>query len=152
MRIVQMGIYRTVKAFLIAPLIVPLVFCLAFPGKETSGDFSVRNSFMGFLIIACYALPLAYLGELLLGVPTWIFFKYYSIKSYPAFAAGGAFLGLLFYLGLEALVGNFATYPLTREFSPFVSPYLKIDIIAASALAILFRAIVFSGRPQKSPK
>jgi len=144
--------FRTVSAFLIAPLVVPLVYCLPLPGTETTGPFSVRDRLAGILIFALFALPLAYLGELLLGVPAWIIFKYYSISSYPAFAAGGAFLGLLFYVGMEAWVGNFTTYPLTREFNPFVSPYLNVDIVGASASATLFRAIAFSGRPREPSK
>ncbi|MFZ3211137.1 MAG: hypothetical protein WA188_06440 [Terriglobales bacterium] len=105
------------------------------------------------LAYSLYALALAYLAELLLGVPTWLCFRHYGIRSWAAFAAAGAGLGLLFYMAVEALVGNFGRYHhLTREFSPFPSPYLDIDVLAGLASAILFRVMVFSGQVQKTPK
>jgi hypothetical protein len=140
---------RTVAAFLVAPLAVPLVFSLL-------GLFSPGISPLGWLagvyIVSFYALPLAYLAELGLGVPAWMIFKHYNIRSFPAFAVGGASLGLLFYLGMEAWVGNLISRPLLQEFNPFRSAYLNLDVIAGSASALLFRSIVYSGVPRKSSK
>ena len=140
--------HRTAKAFLIAPLIVPLAFLLPLPGEDNSGHSSIWTVVPAiFMMSIFYVLPLAYLAELLLGLPAWIVFRHYRIRSVFAFAAGGAFLGLIFYVVMEALVGNFRARPLALEFNPLESPYLNVDVIAGFSSAVLFRAILFSGQP-----
>jgi hypothetical protein len=140
--------HRAVRAFLLAPLVVPVAFCLPLPGREFSKP--VGNILAHLVVYTIYAVPLAYVGELLFGVPAWIAFRHYGIRSYAAFGAGGAVLGLVFYLAMEASVGDFQR--LTLMFNPLASPYLSIDIVAASASAILFRAVVFSGVSSAPPK
>jgi H+/Cl- antiporter ClcA len=114
------------------------------------GDFTVSSVPEGILVFAVFGLPLAYLGELLLGIPAWLLFKRYGVRSYFAFAAGGAFLGLLFYVGTDVLTGNFKTLPSPNEFNPIRSAYLDLDIASAMAAAIIFRAIVFSKQRQEA--
>jgi len=123
---------RTVAAFLIAPLIVPLVFSLVGFVSDAYNlrTFSLQEFVDGLLLYTIYGLPFAYMAELLLGVPVWLAFRYFRIRSFVAFAAGGAFLGLLFYLIWEGWPGDLL--------------FLAIFVIAASASAALFRAIAFS--------
>lgn len=125
---------RTVAAFLIAPLIVPLVFTLISFAADAynSRTLSPQEPLYGFPAFTIFGLPYAYMAELLLGVPAWLAFKYFRIRSFAAFAAGGAFLGLLFHL----IFGGWRSWP----GDPLL---LAIFVIAASASAILFRAMVF---------
>ena len=58
------------------------------------------------LIFAPYALVISYIAEFLLGVPVWMVFRRYGVHSLPAFAAGGALMGWLVNLGMEAPTGN----------------------------------------------
>jgi hypothetical protein len=141
-----MSTRRTITAFLAAPLVVPFVFLVPFPGRDdgpTSG--SVFNALAGVLMYSLYALPIGYLAELLFGIPAWQIFKHYGVRSWFAFVIGGAFIGWLVNLGMEALVGNLASRPLTSLFNPLANPYLSVCVVAASSAAALFRAIVFSG-------
>jgi hypothetical protein len=139
---------RTVRAFLIAPLIVPVVFFgIAFLSDAFTSGTLPSGLVDALLLFTLYALPIAYVAELVLGVPAWLAFKYFRVRSFPAFAAGGAFLGLLFYV-IWGLPADFTLQSLAQEFDPFG---LAIFVIPASASAILFRAIVFSGRPRETP-
>jgi hypothetical protein len=140
---------RTVRAFLIAPLIVPIVFFgIAFLSDAFTSGTSPSGLVDALLLFTLYALPIAYVAELVLGVPAWLVFKYFRVRSFPAFAAGGAFLGLLFY-AIWDWPADFMHQSLARAFDPFG---LAIFVIPASASSILFRAIVFSGRPREAPK
>ena len=141
---------RTVAAFLIAPLSVPLLsFGIAIlQDAYSSGSSSMQGLLDGLTVWTTWSLPLAYFTELVLGVPVWLAFKYFRIRSFAAFAAGGAFLGLIFCAFWQGLPANFTLQSLAREFEPFD---LGIFVIPASASAILFRAIAFSRLPQASP-
>jgi len=90
-------------------------------------------------------LPIAYLVELVLGIPALMVFKRYAIRSLTVFATAGALMGRLVHLSLEAFAENLASHPLTILFNPLASPYLSICVVAGSISAILFRAILFSG-------
>ena len=137
---------RTVVAFLVAPLIVPFVFYLPFPGESASASNpSALSLLFGPLIYSLYALPIAYIAEFLLGVPAWMVFRRYGVRSLLAFAATGAFIGWLVNLALQAPTGNLATKPLMVLFNPLDNPYISICVVAASSSAVLFRCIVFSG-------
>jgi hypothetical protein len=141
---------RTVAAFLLAPLIVPLAFLgvSVLQDAYSSGAFP-RGGLLDLLaVLTIYGLPLAYFTELVLGVPVWLVFKHFRIRSFPAFAAGGAFLGLLFYAFWQGLPGDLTIQSLAQEFNPFNSEALVSFVISASVSAILFRAIVFSGGPE----
>ena len=141
---------RTVVAFLVAPLIVPFVFYLPFPGQRAgASNPSALSLLFGPLIYSLYALPIAYVAEFLLGVPAWMVFRRYGVRSLPAFAAAGALLGWLVNLVLQAPTGNLTTKPLMVLFNPLDNPYISICVVAASSSAVLFRTIVFSGDPAR---
>ena len=143
---------RTIAAFLVAPLIVPVVVYEAalLPDLFSSGDFSVSGLVAGLPLFMLYGLPLSYFTELVLGVPAWLIFKHYRIRSFPAFAAGGALLGLVFYAFWEGLLGDLTIQSLSQEFNPFSSGALAGFLISASVSAILFRAIVFPGAASRT--
>jgi hypothetical protein len=134
---------------LIVPFVVTFLGVLYSSKDDGPQNFSIVSGLVGILVISIYALPLAYLGELLLGMPSWLLFKHYGVRSYLAFAAGGAFLGLLFYLGLEASAGNFRSYSLAHELNPITSPYFDVDVTSGMAAAIVFRAVVFPRQRQE---
>jgi hypothetical protein len=130
-------------AFLAAPLVVPFVFLVPFPGRD---DGPPSGSVLaGTLIYSLYAVPIGYVAELLFGIPAWKVFRHYGIRSWLAFMVGGALIGWLVNLSMEALVGNLASRPLMSLFNPLANPYLSVCVVAASNAAVLFRAIVFSG-------
>ena len=132
-------------AFLGAPLIVPFVFYIPFPGESVGTAHFSWLALLSPLIFAPYALAISYIAEFLLGVPAWMVFRRYGVRSPPAFAAGGALMGWLVNLGMEVLAGSLATKPLRALFDVFNDPYISICIVAGAASAILFRLIVFSG-------
>jgi len=131
---------RTVAAFLIAPLTVPVVFngIAVISDVYTSGASPSR--LLDGVLFSLYTLPFAYFAELVLGVPVWLAFKYFRIRSFSAFAAGGALIGLLF-CAIWDWPANFTLQSLAQAFDPF---WLAIFVIPASASATLFRAIAFS--------
>jgi hypothetical protein len=131
---------RTVAAFLIAPLTVPVLFngIAVLSDVYTSGASPSR--LLDGVLFSLYTLPFAYFAELVLGVPVWLAFKYFRIRSFSAFAAGGALIGLLF-CAIWDWPANFTLQSLAQAFDPF---WLAIFVIPASASATLFRAIAFS--------
>jgi hypothetical protein len=148
-----MSRWRTVAAFLVAPLIVPFVFYLPFPGESAgASNPSTQGSLFGPLIFSVYALPIAYLSEFLLGLPAWMIFRRYGVRSLPAFAGAGALIGWLVNLALQTPTGNLATRPLAVLLNPFDNPFILICVVAASGSALLFRTIVFSGEPARETR
>jgi hypothetical protein len=140
-------------AFLGAPLIVPFVFYIPFPGESAGTAHFSWLALLSPLIFAPYALAISYIAEFLLGVPAWVVFRRYGIRSLPAFAAGGAFMGWLVNLGMGALAGNLTTKPLTTMFNILNDPYISICIVAGASSAVLFRTIVFGGsKGAENPK
>ena len=148
---------RVVAAFALAPLACPVAYCLlgiliADPQSQSQGTApsgSVGAWFLNvsgwLLIVSLYALPIAYLTELVLGFPAWMVFRRYGVRSLAAYAAGGAVIGWLEDLAATALVGR----PLATALNPFSMEWLRFDfsyVASASACAALFRVIVFSGR------
>ena len=146
--------FRTLMAFLIAPLIIPVGLCLA--TVVSPGDSPV--SFTGFLVLLAFfslcALPTAYAIELLLGFPAWLLFRRHGIRSWSAFAMGGAALGMSYsvaysvakYVAAKTMAYDFVRHPFTRDISPLS---LWLTLPAGLASAILFRAIVFPGQFQE---
>ncbi len=144
---------RTVAAFLVAPLIVPLVFYLPFPGESAGANSpSALSLLFGPLIFFLYALPIAYLSEFLLGLPAWMIFRRYGVRSLLAYAGVGALIGWLVNLAIQASTGNLATRPLPALFNPSDNPYILICVVAASGSALLFRIVVFSGEPARESR
>jgi hypothetical protein len=121
---------RVLLAFLIAPLATPLVLWLGellldYPGRVPSG---LGGSLFVNLV---YALPIAYLAELILGFPAWKGFVRFDISSLFAFAACGAGIGLV-------------------PVAFFSNPKLGAAVLCALAGAIsalLFRAVARTGHP-----
>jgi hypothetical protein len=142
---------RIVAGFLIAPLIVPVVVSalILVPDAYNLRIFSPWELLDKFSTLTFFSLPSAYFAELMLGVPAWLAFRYFRIRSFPAFAAGGAFLGLLFYAIWQGWPADFTLQSLTQEFDPFG---LAIFAIPASASTIFFRAIAFSRRLKGVPE
>lgn len=135
-------------AFLGAPLIIPFVFYIPFPGGDTgTGHFSWLSLLLGPLMYSLYALPIAYVAEILLGAPAWMLFRYYRVRSLPAFAAAGALMGWLVNFGMQAIAASLVTKPLAALFNPSDNPYISICVVAGSASAVLFRTIAFWGTP-----
>jgi hypothetical protein len=149
-----MSKWRTAQAFFLAPIVVPFVLMLPLPGRGAWGDFSLTKLFEGLLIYVLYSLPIAYAAELLLGLPTWMLFKRYGVRSLFAFAAAGALLGLLVYLVIEGFVAFLAQDRWTSVYNSLssLSPFLPMCVIAGTASAITFRAIAFSGTQTEGPK
>ena len=81
---------RVLAAFLVAPLVVPIVF-----SASAFVPFHWRDYFTTLLVMAFYVLPAAYLFEILLGIPAWVIFRVCHLRSVVAFAVGGAVIGLL---------------------------------------------------------
>ena len=149
--------FRTLMAFLIAPLIIPVGLSLA--AVVSPGDSPV--SFTGFLgllaLFSLYALPTAYFIELLLGFPAWLVFRRHGIRSWSAFAMGGAALGMTYsvaysvakYVAAKTMAYDFVRHPFTRDINPLS---LWLALPAGLASAILFRAIVFPRQFQEKSK
>jgi hypothetical protein len=147
-------------AFALAPLACPLVFCLLgilIPDAESQPQGPVANpgvwvyflNTCGWLpILSLYALPIAYLTELLLGLPAWMVFRHYGVRSFGAYAAGGAVIGWFEVMALTTISG----VPMATAFS---LERLRFDfdhMAAASVCAVVFRAILSSGAARKSNK
>jgi hypothetical protein len=131
---------RVILAFLASPTIIPFVFCVSIvdgPGHE-----SVWDIFTCLALFTVYGLPTAYLVELLLGLPAWLLFRHFKVRSVLAFAGAGAVIGWLF-LSFDAIgfVGAPRNLALLNPLSDSFSITL---IVAACASAILFRAIAYS--------
>jgi hypothetical protein len=119
-------------------MLVPIVWC-AVVGVGV-GDDSARNILTCLLFSAVYGLPLAYLAEFLLGLPFWLVFRRFKVRSYVAFAGAGAVIGCLVILCMAFWTGTpdrSVLNPVSRIFPFYI-------IIGATGSAILFRAIVFS--------
>jgi len=136
---------RVIAAFALAPLASPVVFFLLTVVIVDPQMVPTLGAWKWFLVSCIYALPIAYITELLFGVPAWMLCRRYGIRSLAAYALVGALIGWLLVLAFEALAGvspATALNPFSMDWLRFEFPYLA----SASASAILFRTIVFSGR------
>jgi hypothetical protein len=140
-----MSKWRTAQAFFLAPFVVPFVLLLPLPGSGNFEHFSFSGLFGGFFLYLLFSLPIAYASELLLGLPAWMLFQHYGVRSVFAFAAAGALLGLLVYLAMDAWSKGFASEPWTSRLNRWSEPFVPLCVIAGSASALLFRAVAFSG-------
>jgi hypothetical protein len=149
--------FRTLVAFLTAPLIIPVGLSLAAVVSPRDSPVSFTG-FLGLLaLFSLYALPTAYFIESLLGFPAWLLFRCHGIRSWSAFAMGGAALGTTYsvaysvarYAAAKTMAYDFVRHSFTRDINP--GP-LWLAVPAGLASAILFRAIVFSRRFEASAK
>jgi hypothetical protein len=138
---------RELVAFPVAPLIVPFVYLLPFPGKAHIGEGAMQVSPLDALITTWLfaivsMLPFAYLAEAVLGVPAWLLFKAYGLRSIGSFIVGGGVIGVFVYVGFVSYAGNWYRQSLTELFDPARQPYLWLCLLGAIAAALVFRAIV----------
>src|SRR5262245_58316636 len=94
---------RVTAAFLLAPLLVPFVFLIPsfFAGRLTGSSFN--ENVLAFLAYSAYLLVIGYAVEAVLGLPAWMVFRHYGIRSLFAFAGAGALIGWLLYLAILAM-------------------------------------------------
>ncbi len=134
---------RVALAFLVSPIAAPLaVFLLLVLDARHHGP--VENVLIALPFYFVYALPVAYVSEILFGAPAWLIFKHYRVRSWPVWLLGGAFIGWLTNAGIQVLPGRMTAVNLAGLFNPVVNPYVLIDTAGAAASAALFRQIVFS--------
>jgi len=135
-------------AFVIAPFAIPFVFLFTFllPGSAVyqPATGSIFERLAGVItwsvLFSIYALPIAYVSELVLGIAVWKAFKHYGIRSPFAFVIAGAVMGWLVF-----------TVVMRQGYLMEVSnPWFWICITAGTSSALLFRVVVFSGR-QETP-
>ena len=134
---------RTVLAFLIAPLAIPVIFLftfLVFP-LFSKLDTSVKDGSVlaGSLIFSIYGMAIAYLCELIFGITAWNIFKRFGVRSPFAFAIAGAVMGWLFSILMSR-----------GRVVDFSNPYFWISLAAGMCSTILFRLVVFSGNRHAS--
>jgi hypothetical protein len=126
---------RTILAFIVAPLVVPLVFSV-----PALVPFHGRDYLASLIVMLIYGLPVAYLFEILLGFPAWILFRACRLKSLPAFALGGAVIGLLVDVIMKI------TSTTLHEWSLWDPLYA----LAGLGSALLFRVIAFRTIPAQN--
>jgi hypothetical protein len=134
---------RVVAAFVLAPLVIPLVSLIPFSRDDSTVRFSIAGLATTLIFYALFSLPIAYVVEAVVGIPAWMVFRRYRIRSLVAFVGTGAFIGWLVYAMLAGYAGNLASHPLTQLFNPSANPWLPFCVVSASAAAFLFRTIVF---------
>jgi len=130
---------RSVLAFLVAPLAVPLVSACTIPLVVHSGlirfqpDISVGDVLDVWLYFSIGHMVIAYLCELAVGIVTWKIFRYFGIRSLLAFAAAGGVMGWL------------VTVPvIIRGLASVSNPYSWAPLAEGICCATLFRLVVFS--------
>jgi hypothetical protein len=153
-----MSRYRTIIAFLIAPLPIPVLLSLLLLVDrffQREGP-TIVDLWWGIVFCSIFALPQAYISELALGVPAWLFIRHYGIRAWSVFAVGGAALGMAYYLAYnvaryvaaEAFAYEFVRHDHTRDLNP-LSPLFAIP--AGLVSAMMFRAIVFPRQKNQEP-
>jgi hypothetical protein len=128
---------RTIRAFLLAPLAIPVVFAFALLLGRLflERDNSVKNGtlLIGWFTISSYGMVIAYLCELTIGIVVWKIFKYFSNRTPIAFAVAGGVMGWLF------------TVLIVKGVASVSNQYFWIDLVGGTCCAALFRLVVFSG-------
>jgi hypothetical protein len=136
---------RVVAGFAFAPLACPVAYVFLTVVIHDPQIVLTAGAWWWLLVVCINGLPIAYITELVLGFPAWMVFRHFGVRSLAAYAGGGALIGWLLDLTVIALAGGrVATLfnPIATEWWIVVFPFAA----SASACAILFRVIVFSGR------
>jgi hypothetical protein len=141
----------------VAPLAIPVGLSVAAVVSPGDSPVSLTDFLLLIVFFSLYALPVAYLLELVVGLPAWLFFRRHGIRAWSAFAMGGAALGMTYsvaysvakYVAAKTMAYDFVRHPLTRDINPLS---LWLAVPAGLASAILFRAIVFPRQCQEKPK
>lgn len=81
---------RLLLAFLVAPLLTPLVFIVTVFSRNGPAT-SLKEIAVIFLLYA----PFAYLAETLFGVPVFLLYRFLNWKSFVAYGMAGAMIGLI---------------------------------------------------------
>lgn len=134
-------------AFLLAPWVVPVVFVIYGMGLGNSLPESARVSWWtglgyGFLFYGSFTTPIAYLAELVFGVPVWLMLRQRNIRGWPAFAGAGAVLGWFAFAALAIFGWDSRKDDLTVFFA-VSNPYWLLSILSGAASALAFRTILF---------
>jgi hypothetical protein len=139
---------RLALAFVVSPIPVPLVFFLFIFLVGGWHGVQLRGALREVFPYGMLGLGLAYLAEVVLGLPVWLVFNHYRIRSVRAFAIGGALIGWFFNAFIQRRIEVLfsPSFAFARLFNPFANPFLLFSVLAASASAVLFRAIVFSAQ------
>jgi hypothetical protein len=140
-----MSKWRTAQAFFLAPFVVPFVLMLPPPSRGNFEHFSFHGLLGEFFLYVLIALPIAYASELLFGLPAWLLFKHYGVRSVFVFAATGALFGWLVLLAMDTWSEGFAPEPWASRFHRLSDPFVLLCVVAGAASGLVFRAIVFSG-------
>ena len=142
--------WRVIAAFLIAPWTVPAVFALfslrwgSVVGEKAHVSWWSGLGY-GLLFYGSFALPFAYLAELVLGVPAWLVFRRRNVRSWAAFAGAGALMGLLVFLGIAMFSWDKKSENPAAVFD-LTNPYLALCALSGAIASVVFRTIVNSGR------
>jgi hypothetical protein len=140
-----MSKWRTAQAFFLAPFVVPFVLMLPVPSRGNFEQFSFHGLLGEYFLYVLIALPIAYASELLFGLPAWLLFKHFGVRSVLAFAATGALFGWLVVFAMNAWSADFAPEPWTSRLHRLSDPFVLLCVVAGAASAVVFRAVVFSG-------
>lgn len=143
----DIGKGRVLAAFLLAPWVVPMVFVICGMSGGNSAYGYARVSWWtglgyGFLFYGSVTIPIAYLAEVVLGVPVWLMLRHRNMFSWPAFAGAGALLGWLVFAAL-VFFGWDAGKNSMAEFVAVSNPYWLLCILAGAASALAFRTVLF---------
>jgi len=133
---------RVVAGFAFAPLACPAVYVFLTVVIHDPPTVLTAGAWWWLLVVYINGLPIAYITELVLGLPAWMVFRHFGIRSLAAYAGGGAVIGWLEAMALGTLSG----VPIRTAFSPDALLFDSCHAASASACAVLFRVIVFSGR------
>jgi hypothetical protein len=128
-RYVSMSWLRTIAAFVIAPLITPIVICLyLFSGQA----LSVRQ------VVGCFYLfgPFAYIAAIIFGLPIFVLFRWLNWTNVGLFFIFGTLIGLG--VGMIMARHNPIEYILARHLGE-----LAVCGISGGLSALAFRFIAF---------
>jgi hypothetical protein len=129
---------KLVLACIVAPLVTPFTFII-FAFLEDPPPLSLEEILLGIMVNTLSTVPFAYAAEIILGLPMWLIFCRYRIRSIAAFALGGALIGWIVAFALAA--SGSKTMATVIENPGWFKSGLAC-VFAASASAVVFRSIV----------
>lgn len=147
---------RTIIAFLLAPLAIPIglaILCAVFPGSDPVSF----TDFLGLLLLySFFALP-AYLFEFVVGFSIWLFLRRRGIRAWSVFAGGGVILGTAYWIVFSAIAVAARAKGYDIYAHSFTRYWLNpmafwFDMPAGFVSTVTFRAIVLPWHSQHNPK
>lgn len=145
---------RTILAFLVAPLAIPVGLALLFEAFPDSPPRSLTGFFLLVALFAYIAFPPAFLYELTVGFPLWLFLRRRGFLDWPTFMVCGTALGTVYFFALS-IVDVLAQARGYDIYSHSLANYwlnpmaLWIDTPGGCASAMVFRAIL---SPKETPR